>query len=319
MCRCLYCYKPLKEGERDYHPQCARKMFGKRVAPELPYTRKDLNKLATVVVNSHTTVTGVQAKLSMDLEHDYVGRPQRLTIVGVMGGRYILKPQTEQFERLPEVEDLTMHLAEIAGIATVPHSLIRFEDGELNYITRRIDRTDDGGKLPMEDMCQLSGKLTEQKYQGSYEMVTTLIKKYSSAPMLDIVNYWEQVVFSWIVGNADMHLKNFSLIGDGKGMYSLAPTYDQVSTKLVMPEDTDELAMPVNGFQKKILPMDFAQAMEYIGVSKKVIERILKHFTTLTDKWNECIDASFISDTQKETYKAIIKKHVDDLADYTHE
>lgn len=310
--RCLYCYKPLKEGEKDFHPQCARKFFGHREAPVLPYTRKDLNKLAAVVVQSHTTVTGVQAKLSMDIEHDYAGRPQRLTIVGVMG-KYILKPQTEQFEHLPEVEDLTMHLAEIGGLSTVPHSLIRFNDGELNYITRRIDRTEDGGKLPMEDMCQLAGKLTEQKYQGSYEMITKLIKKYSSSPMLDVVNFWEQVVFSWIVGNADMHLKDFSLISQGDGIYNLAPTYDQVSTKLVMPEDRDELALPVNGFQKKILPMDLRQAMEVTGVSEKVIDRIFRHFSSLESKWNECIDISFISPSQKEEYRKIIHKHLEAL------
>ncbi len=311
--RCLYCYKPLKEGEKDFHPLCARKFFGSRQAPALPYTRKDLNQLATVVIKSHTTVTGVQAKLSMDLEHDYVGHHQRLTIVGVMGGRYILKPQTEQFEHLPEVEDLTMHLAEAAGIATVPHSLIRFSDGELNYITRRIDRTLDGDKLPMEDMCQLAGRLTEQKYQGSYEMVTTLIKKFSSAAMLDVVDYWEQVVFSWIVGNSDMHLKNFSLIGDNDGKYSLAPTYDQVSTRLVMPEDTEDLAMPVNGFQNKVLPMDLRVAMEATGVQKKVVERIMRHFTTMTDKWDEIIDMSFISPNQKVEYKNIIHNHIESL------
>ena len=148
MKRCLCCYQPLKDGEVDYHPRCAKRLFGQPVAPSLPYTRKDINKLAQVVVESRTTVTGVQAKLSMDLEHDANGRAQRLTIVGVMG-RYILKPQTERFECLPEMEDLTMHLAEIARIPTVPHALIRFADGELNYITRRIDRTDDGRKLPM--------------------------------------------------------------------------------------------------------------------------------------------------------------------------
>lgn len=297
------------EGEKDFHPQCARIFFGHKDAPVLPYTRKDLNKLASVVVQSHTTVTGVQAKLSMDIEHDYGGRPQRLTIVGVMG-KYILKPQAEQFEHLPEVEDLTMHLAEIAGIRTVPHSLIRFEDGELNYITRRIDRTDNGDKLPMEDMCQLAGKLTEQKYQGSYEMITTLIKKYSSAAMLDVVDFWEQVVFSWIVGNADMHLKNFSLMSKGDGIYNLAPTYDQVSTKLIMPEDRDDLAMPVNGFQKKILPLDLYEAMESTGVTGKVIDRIFKHFSSLESKWDDCIDISFISPTQKEEYKKIIHKHL---------
>lgn len=170
MKRCLCCYRPLHAGEIDYHPQCAKKIFGSPTAPVLPYTRKDINDLAQVIVANSTTVTGVQSKLSIDLQQDNTGGPQRLTIVGLMG-RYILKPQTERFERLPEIEDLSMHLAEIAKIPTVPHTLIRFVDGELNYITRRIDRTDDGQKLPMEDMCQLSGKLTEQKYQGSYELI----------------------------------------------------------------------------------------------------------------------------------------------------
>ena len=310
MRRCLCCYKPLKEGEKDYHARCAKHFFGQASAPELPYTRKDINKLAQVVVESRTTITGVQAKLSMDLEHDANGRVQRLTIVGVMG-RYILKPQTEQFERLPEIEDLTMHLAEIARIPTVPHALIRFMDGELNYITRRIDRTDDGRKLPMEDMCQLAGRLTEQKYQGSYELIGKLIDRYSSVARLDLVNFWEQIVFSWIVVNADMHLKNFSLISEKAGKYVLAPTYDQVSTAVVMPEDTDELALPLNGFQKKLLSMDFVEAMENTGVSKQMAQRILNRFVPFQKAWSDCIDSSFISEVQKQQFKALISERMD--------
>lgn len=310
--RCLCCYQPLHEGEVDYHPRCAKRFFGQATAPILPYTRKDINQLAQVVVESRTTVTGVQAKLSMDLEHDAYGRAQRLTIVGVMG-RYILKPQTEQFERLPEIEDLTMHLAEIARIPTVPHALIRFEDGELNYMTRRIDRTDDGRKLPMEDMCQLAGRLTEQKYQGSYETIAKLINRYSSVARLDLVNFWEQVVFSWIVGNADMHLKNFSLISEKPGKYVLTPTYDQVSTAIVMPEDTDELALPLNGFQKKLLSMDFVQAMENTGLTTLMAQRILTRFTALQEKWFACIDDSFISETQKVQFKALITKRIETI------
>lgn len=310
--RCLYCYQHLHEGEVDYHPRCAKRFFGQATAPILPYTRKDINQLALAVVESRTTVTGVQAKLSMDLEHDAYGRAQRLTIVGVMG-RYILKPQTEQFERLPEIEDLTMHLAEIARIPTVPHALIRFEDGELNYITRRIDRTDDGRKLPMEDMCQLAGRLTEQKYQGSYETIAKLINRYSSVARLDLVNFWEQVVFSWIVGNADMHLKNFSLISEKPGKYVLTPTYDQVSTAIVMPEDTDELALPLNGFQKKLLSMDFVQAMENTGLTTLMAQRILTRFTALREKWFACIDDSFISETQKVQFKALITKRIETI------
>ena len=313
MKKCLCCYQPLHDGEVDYHPRCAKRFFGQSVAPCLPYTRKDINKLAQVVVESHTTVTGVQAKLSMDLEHDANGRAQRLTIVGVMG-RYILKPQTERFEYLPEMEDLTMHLAEIARIPTVPHALIRFADGELNYITRRIDRTDDGRKLPMEDMCQLAGKLTEQKYQGSYELIAKLIDRYSSVPKLDIVNFWEQVVFSWIVGNADMHLQNFSLYSEPVGTYVLTPTYAQVSTAIVMPEDSDQLALPLNGFQKKLLSMDFAQAMELSGLNRQMVQRIFNRFIPLKEKWFACIDASFVSEQQKTQFKELISNRIETLS-----
>lgn len=309
MNRCLCCYKPLRVGEIDFHKSCAKKMFGSNVAPILPYTRKEINKLAQVVVEKHTTVTGVQAKLSMDLERDEAGIPHRLTIVGVMG-RYILKPQTEQFVCLPEVEDLTMHLAEIAHIATVPHSLIRFADGELNYITRRIDRIDDGTKLAMEDFCQLSEHLTEQKYNGSYEMIASLIQKYCKPSLFYITNFWEQVVFAWIVGNADMHLKNFSLISQKKGVYTLAPTYDQVSTAIVMPEDTEELALPLNGWKKKLMRMDFIEGMVSSGLSEVVANRIIDKFLKFESKWNETIDMSFITDEQKLQFKNLINQRL---------
>lgn len=306
MAKCLCCYKELSAGEHDFHKLCARKMFGKDVAPRLAYSHKELDELARLVVVSRTTVTGVQAKLSMDLEHDADGNPSRLTIVGLMG-RYILKPQAERFERLPELEDLTMHLADIAKIATVPHCLIRFEDGELNYITRRIDRTADGYKLKMEDMCQVSGRLTEQKYQGSYEMIAALIRKYSSAPILNLVNFWEQVVFSWIVGNADMHLKNFSLFCPKRdGQYLLAPTYDQLSTVIAMPEDTEELALSLNGWKKKLMRADFEEAMLNSDLKEKTIRNIFQKFINAEEQWYACIDKSFVTEEMKRQYKALI-------------
>lgn len=149
--------------------------------PILPYTRANIKELAKEIVTSSTTVPGVQAKLSLELARGHNGEPQRFTIVGLWG-RFILKPQTDRFACLPENEDLTMHMAEAAGIKTVPHSLIRFADGELCYITRRIDRTRTGGKIAMEDMCQLSERLTEDKYKGSYERISKLIRRYSAAP-----------------------------------------------------------------------------------------------------------------------------------------
>ena len=204
MAKCLYCYKELHENEKDFHRECAKKIFGVPEAPVLPYTRNNLTDLAKQVIRSQTTLTGVQAKLSLDICMDRPSGKECFTIVGLWG-RYILKPQTDRFSNLPEVEDLTMHLAELAKMKVVPHSLIRFADGELCYITRRIDRTANGGKLAMEDMCQLTERLTEHKYRGSYGQIAKTIRKYSSVPKLDLVNFWEQVVFSWITGNADMH------------------------------------------------------------------------------------------------------------------
>ncbi len=100
----------------------------------------------------------------------------------------------------------------------------------------------------MEDMCQLSERLTEYKYKGSaYEKIAKIIMQYSSVPELDVINFWEQVVFSWLTGNADMHLKNFSLYSQRKGYYSLTPGYDMISTALLMPEDTEKLALTLYG------------------------------------------------------------------------
>lgn len=189
MGKCLYCYKETEEGN-DFHPACSKKIFGTATAPVLPYDRKDLVTLGEQVVRSKTILTGVQAKLSVDIDNTRKGESERLTIVGLWG-RFILKPQTEQYRNLPEVEDLTMHLAEIAKIKVVPHSLIRFKDGELCYITKRIDRDKNGGKFPMEDMCQLSERLTEYKYKGSYEQIAKVIFKYSNIAKLDVINFWE--------------------------------------------------------------------------------------------------------------------------------
>ena len=293
MAKCLYCYKELNGNERDFHKACSKKIFGTLEAPILPYTHNNLNDLARQVIRSQTTLTGVQAKLSLDINKGSKNEPGRFTIVGLWG-RYILKPQTERFGNLPELEDLTMHLAEIAKIRVVPHSLIRFEDGELCYITRRIDRTNEGGKLAMEDMCQLS------------EQIAKLVLRYSSAPKLDLVNFWEQVVFSWITGNADMHLKNFSLYSPQQEVYTLTPAYDMLSTALVMPEDTEELALTLNGKKRKLRKADFVMSMRASGLDEKVIENLFKKLLKVETKWMEFISLSFLPEEMQISYKDMI-------------
>lgn len=305
MAKCLYCYRALSEGEKDFHGSCSKKIFGFPNAPELPYIRENLSDLAKQVIRSQTTLTGVQAKLSLDINKGGKSEAARFTIVGLWG-RYILKPQTDQFAHLPELEDLTMHLAELAKIQVVPHSLIRFADGELCYITRRIDRTAKGDKLPMEDMCQLTERLTEHKYKGSYEQIAKSIRRFSSVSQLDLVNYWEQVVFSWITGNSDMHLKNFSLYSKESGKYVLAPAYDMLSTALVMPEDKEELALTLNGKKSKLKRSDFVVSMQSSGLDDKVIDNIFGKFLKAKDKWFEFIEMSFLPDDMKEAFKDII-------------
>ena len=301
MCKCLYCYKHLADGEVDYHKSCARKIFESTTVPVLPYTRVNIKELAQEIVSASTTVTGVQAKLSLDITRGHAGEPQRFTIVGLWG-RFILKPQTDRFANLPENEDLTMHLAEAAGIKTVPHSLIRFADGELCYITRRVDRTKNGDKIAMEDMCQLSERLTEDKYKGSYERIAKLIKQYSAAPLLDVVNFWEVVVFSWLTGNADMHLKNFSLYRPADN-YMLTPAYDLLSTSIVMPEDEEELALTLNGKKKKIKRADFEKAMLDSGMDEKAIEKLFKKFAKTLPKWYALIEESFLPKDMMTAYR----------------
>ena len=204
-----------------------------------------------------------------------------------------------------------MHLAELAKIKVVPHSLIRFADGELCYITRRIDRTSKGEKLAMEDMCQLTERLTEHKYKGSYEQIAKAIQQHSSVSKLDIINFWEQVLFSWITGNADMHLKNFSLYSREKGTYELTPAYDMLSTALVMPEDTEELALTLNGKKRRIKKTDFITSLKASTIEEKVIENIFRKFLKAQNKWIEFIDTSFLPEEMKEQYKKLISSRIE--------
>lgn len=294
----------MDDESSDYHTRCSQKIYGSSTPPALPYCKADLVKLAKQVIRSRTTLTGVQPKLSLDIEK-VEKSSRRFTIVGLWG-RYILKPQSQHYEQLPELEDLTMHLAEIAKIKVVPHSLIRFKDGNLCYITKRIDRGTKGEKIAMEDMCQLTERLTEYKYKGSYEQIAKHILKYSSTPKLDVVNFWEQVLFSWITGNSDMHLKNFSLYSNKPGRYVLTPAYDLLATKLVMPEDPEELALALNGKKNKIKKADFVTAMQSAGLEEKIIENLIGKFKKVSPKWIDFIDISFVREETKERYKELI-------------
>ena len=311
MSKCLYCYQELEEGQVDYHPSCARKFFGSDTAPVFPYTRDNLSELARHVIRTSVSVTGVQAKMSLDVNRGGKNEPAKFTIVGLWG-KYIFKPQSSKYPYLPELEDLTMKMAEVAHIRTANHTLIRLADGELGYLTLRMDRGQKGKKISMLDMCQLTNRLTEHKYHGTYQQLAETIKKYSSAPMLDVQRYWEIVLFSWISGNSDMHCKNFSLIDTGNGEYALSPAYDLLSVLLADPEDREEMAMSFtvggskNGFSRNTFMNAFLKSGISPGVADKMIERISECYP----KWKELIDQSFLPDDMKKDYCRLLNQRI---------
>ncbi len=310
MCKCLFCYRPLNAGEIDFHPTCSKKYFGTKEVPSLDYTLKEIDSLASQVIEEQTSLTGVQPKLSLHLnKHE---GSQRLTIVGLWGG-FIMKPQTEMYPQLPEVEDLTMHLAEVAKIDVVPHTLMRMVDDSLCYVTKRIDRTSKGEKIAMEDFCQLTERQTEYKYKSSYEAIGKAILRYSSVPKMDLTNFMEVLLFSWIVGNNDMHLKNFSLYEPKEGKPRLTPAYDMLNAAIVNPRDKEELALTLNGKRSKIKADDFIKTATTLGLPENVMSNLLAKYKALEEKFITCIKDSFLTEALKDAYMELISRRIEKL------
>ena len=314
MCNCLYCYRPLLKGEKDMHTACIKKFFGTTTLPVLDYTTEQLDQLALQIIQDQTSLTGVQPKLSLHLnEHE---GSKRLTIVGLWGG-YICKPQASQYEMMPEVEDLTMHLAEVARIEVVPHTLMRMADDTLCYLTRRIDRTPAGGKIAMEDMCQLTERQTEHKYKSSYERIGKAVLKCSSLPKMDVTNFFELVLFSWLTGNNDMHLKNFSLYEASDNTIRLTPAYDLLNAAIINPKDDEELALTLNGQKKKLQRADFIKSAENLGIERVVIERLINKYIKLLPNLEAAIQNSFLNIELKEKYVELLRERLGRLSQKT--
>ncbi len=305
---CLCCGKPLRTpDESGWHKSCIKRFFGTTKLPEIEIDDKTLNLLATETTNKGFTVPGVQKKLSLHLVSD-TNKP-RLTLVNYPTG-YILKPQVAEFEALPESEQLIMSMADMAGISTVPHALIKGNTG-LAYITRRIDRKvnkDSTQMLAMEDFCQLDLRLTEDKYRGSYERCAKIIQMHSSRIGIDMAEFFIRLVFSFIVGNSDMHLKNFSLIetAEGSGEYVLSPAYDLLPVNANMPADKEQFALPMNGKKTNIRKKDFLVFADECGITRTTAEKLIENLVALTPKWLAMCENSLLPTELKSRLTAII-------------
>ncbi|NOX86116.1 MAG: HipA domain-containing protein [Chlorobi bacterium] len=302
--KCLYCYREL-DGETDFHHRCSRAFFGTKVPPQLPYTLDQMSELAKEVVERSISVPGVQPKLSMSLIKEVRERNSRLTVVGALGGSFIFKPPNAHYPEMPQNEHLTMRMAEVYGIKVVPSSLIRLRSGELSYITKRIDRTKDGEKIHMLDMFQITEAY--DKYKSSMEKIGKAINAYSDNTLLDELYFFELALFSFLTGNNDMHLKNFSLIRTDFG-WSLSPAYDLLNATILNPDDKEEMALTIEGRKTKLQRKHFEYLGKILGLTAKQINGVFIRFLTYRDTASTLIDQSFLSSVMKMEYKNVMNE-----------
>jgi serine/threonine-protein kinase HipA len=294
------------DREGDFHKKCSRSFFGMDVAPQIDYSIDQMDELARQVVQRSVAVPGVQAKLSMSLLKELKNHSHsRLTVVGALGGQYIFKPPSDQYIEMPENEHLSMRLAEIFGIPVVPSSLIRLSSGELCYITKRIDRRPIGEKIHMMDMFQITEAY--DKYRSSMERIAKALDNYSHKKQMDKILLLEMIVFCYLIGNNDMHLKNFSMIEDAYG-WCLAPAYDLLNIKILIPEDEEELALTLSGKKRKFKREHFFEFAQGTGLSEKQIQNVFKRFTKRKSAAKDLINQSFLSEKMKIRYSELMEE-----------
>lgn len=307
---CLCCGKPLhKDEDNGWHKNCIKKFFAVDKLPEID--RKALDQLVNETVNKGYTVPGVQKKLSLHLFSEE--ETPRLTLLNTPMG-YILKPQVAEFEHLPEAEHLAMSMAKIAGIATVPYALLNSK-GDIAYITKRIDRIiskDHIGMLAMEDFCQLDLRLTQDKYKGSYERCAKIIQKYSMRKGFDLSELYLRLLFSFVIGNSDMHLKNFSFIesNEGSGMYYLSPAYDLLPVNVIMPQDQEQFALTMNGKKRNIRKKDFLIYAETCAISRVSAVKMIRKIISLRDTFCAMCSDSLLPKYLQERMLALMQERI---------
>lgn len=311
--RCLCCGKEIirkNEIESGWHQKCIDTFFGVNELPDIDISTDTLEELVVKSVGKRNTIAGVQKKMSLHLHQSEM---PRLTIMDYPTG-YILKPQTKEYRHMPEYEHLSMLMAEAMGIRTAKHALIKV-GSDYSYITKRIDRfidKDQVTKYAMEDLCQISEKLTIDKYKGSYEQCGKLIRMYSSRPGLDISEFFIRTVFSFIIGNSDMHLKNYSLIEaePGSRKYELSAAYDLLPVNLILPEDTEQTALMLNGKKRNIRRKDFLQFAESIGIDSKTASRIMESMIGRLDSCFKLCGESFLDEEEKTDFQKLMEERI---------
>jgi serine/threonine-protein kinase HipA len=305
MNRCPFTYEPLA-GDATYSPQGLKLLHRdlQSLAP-LAFTAEQQRQEAISRVGK-MSIQGLQPKLSAVLRIT----EGRFEIVD-RGGRYILKPQSLDFPELPENEDLTMRMAATVGIEVPVHGLLRSIDKSFSYFIKRFDR-DGHDRMPVEDFAQLSGETRETKYDSSMEKVAGVIEQYCTFPAIERMKLFERTLFSFLVGNEDMHLKNFSLITRNQKV-ELAPAYDFLNTTIALINAREEMALPLKGKKSKLTRNDLLGyfARERLLINEPVLKDILSRFAEAAPIWRELVEKSFLTDKAKVKYLAILMERTE--------
>jgi len=304
--RCPITYNKV-EHPGDYSFSGLHILSGKlNTLKDLPLTTAEQLHEAAAMAGK-MSIQGVQPKMSAVLDE----KNKVFKLVAV-GGTYIIKPQNNLYRALPENEDLTMKMAAQAGITVPVHGMIYGKDHELSYFIKRYDRIGKRGKkIAVEDFAQLAGKYRETKYNYSMEKIISIIESFCTFPMLEKSRLFRRVIFCFLTGNEDMHLKNFTLqTNNGKTEFS--PAYDLLNTTIVLKHPEEEIALPVNGkkrnLTRKILVDYFA--LERMGLSNRITAKILQEIKEAIPLWYALIEKSFLPEDLKDAYRVVLEERI---------
>jgi serine/threonine-protein kinase HipA len=237
------------------------------------------------------SLAGVQLKFSAVLKAD-----GGLTIpANGVGGSWILKLPSAGYQAVPEMELLGMELAKAVGINTPETRLVKpshLENlpesiGTLGDVlaVRRFDRRDDGGRVHIEDFAQVFGEFPARKYEiASYEDIARVL--WAEAGLEDVVELSRRLAFALLIGNADMHLKNWSVIYENGRDARLAPAYDLVPTVAYL--DDHHMALSLGG-TKDMYAVDeesFARFANRAGLPEQpIVEAALETAAAVRSSW----------------------------------
>ena len=293
---CPITYTPC--GENRYS-EAGLKLLGTglRTLKDLEYTAEEQRKEAFNRA-AKMSIQGVQPKLSAILSI----KDGKFILVD-KGGRYILKPQHQIYTQLPENEDLTMKLANEIGLEVPIHGLLWSKDNTLTYFIKRFDRKGQNDKVPVEDFAQLAGLSRDTKYDYSMEKIVKLIDDYCTFPSIEKIKLFKLIIFNYLIGNEDSHLKNFSIITDDNQI-RLSPCYDLVNSTIILNEQDEEIALPLKGKEKHLTRNVLVNyfGIERCELTEKSIEKVLETISLEIPKWKTLIDISFLSKVMKGKY-----------------